>query len=81
MARLTFDLSVLRVLLVEEDTFSRELEKTALQELGISTINYAHDESEALDALVRGLPCDLIVFDWNMPLFDGAGLVGKVRKG
>lgn len=80
MARLAFDLSVLRVLLVEDDTFARELEKTALQHLGIERITVAEDGALALDALKRGIACDLIVSDWNMPNFDGLQLLKAVRK-
>lgn len=80
MARLAFDLSILRILLVEDDTFSREIEVTALQELGVSKITTALNEVEALDALARGVACDLIVFDWNMPSFDGVGLIKKVQE-
>ena len=80
MARLAFDLSVLRVLLVEDDTFARELEKTALQHLGVSRITVAEDGAKALDALKRGIACDLIVSDWNMPNFDGLQLLKAVRK-
>lgn len=80
MARLAFDLSVLRVLLVEDDTFARELEKTALQHLGITRITIAKDGAEALDALQRGVGCDLVVSDWNMPDFDGLELFKAVRE-
>lgn len=80
MARLAFDLSILRVLLVEDDTFAREIEKTALLELGVSKVEVAIDTSEALDALARGVACDLIVADWNMPAFDGIALVNAVHR-
>lgn len=81
MARLAFDLSVLRVLLVEDDTFSRELELTALRQLGIDRITVAEDGALALDALKRGIACDLVVSDWNMPNFDGLQLFEAVRQG
>ncbi|NQU57820.1 MAG: response regulator [Rhodospirillales bacterium] len=80
MARLAFDLSVLRVLLVEDDTFARELEKTALQHLGITRITIAQDGKDALDALERGIPCDMIVSDWNMINLDGLELLKEVRQ-
>lgn len=80
MARLAFDLSILRVLLVEDDTFAREFEKTALLELGVANVNLAKDKTDALDALTRGIGCDLIVADWNMPAFDGAALVREVHR-
>ncbi len=79
MARLAFDLSILRILLVEDDTFARELEKTALLELGVANVHISRDTAEALDALERGVPCDLIVADWNMLAFDGRELVTMVH--
>lgn len=80
MARLAFDLSIMRILLVEDDTFAREIEVTALQELGASKVTVAHDIGDALDTLHRGVPCDLIVVDWNMPNFDGFDLVKAVHQ-
>ncbi len=80
MARLAFDLSILRVLLLEDDTFAREFEKTALLELGVANVALAQDTADALDALSRGIGCDLIVADWNMPAFDGAALVTAVHR-
>lgn len=79
MARLAFDLTVLRVLFVVDDTFAREFEVTAFQHLGIKTITTARDGAEAIDALERGVPCDLLALDWNMPLFDGAELAQAVH--
>lgn len=80
MARLAFDLSVLRVLLVEDDTFARELEKTALQHLGITMLTISRDGDDALDSLERGIACDMIVSDWNMINMDGLELLKAVRK-
>ena len=79
MARLAFDLSVLRVLLVEDDTFARELATTALRQIGIKRIVIASDGAEARDALERGAAFDLVMSDWNMPHFDGIDLVKAVR--
>ena len=80
MARLAFDLSILRVLLVEDDTFSRELEQTAFQHLGVKSISFAKNAEEALDALNRGVDCDLLAFDWNLAMFDARALVEGVRE-
>lgn len=80
MARLTFDLSVLRVLLVQDDTFSRELEKTALQQLGVGGLTIARDWAEALDILKR-VRCDLLISDWSMPGLEGTAFIRDVRAG
>ena len=52
MARLAFDLSALRVLLVEDDTFAREFEVMALRQLGVEHVTMAEDGALALDVLV-----------------------------
>ena len=80
MAKLSFDVSKLRVLLIEDDAFAREQELTALKHIGIKLINVAEDGSEALEQLAGGTSCDLIVSDWNMPNFDGLQLLKEVRK-
>jgi DNA-binding response OmpR family regulator len=80
MARLAFDLSQLRVLLIEDDTFSREFERTALHQVGITTLTIVRDTVEAVDALDRGVPCDLIIINWNLPAFDGDAFAATVRQ-
>lgn len=80
MAKLSFDVSKLRVLLIEDDAFAREQEMTALKHIGIRLIHVAEDGSEALEYLASGTSCDLIVSDWNMPNFDGLQLLKEVRK-
>jgi two-component system, chemotaxis family, chemotaxis protein CheY len=80
MARLAFDLSQLRVLLIEDDTFSREFERTALHQVGITKLTIVRDTVEAVDALDRGVPCDLIISNWNLPAFDGDAFAATVRQ-
>jgi len=80
MARLAFELSELSVLLVEDDSFARELEMTALHTIGIDTVTVAPSGEDGLLALESGGPFDLIVSDWNMRRFDGLQLLEIVRS-
>jgi two-component system, chemotaxis family, chemotaxis protein CheY len=80
MARLSFDVSQLRILLVEDDEFSREQQKTALEHVGVKFIVVASDGVEALAELEQGTHIDLIVSDWAMPNLDGLELLAAVRS-
>jgi len=80
MARLTFDLTALRVLLVEDETLAREIEQNALYELGIERVTVAENGAVALEAMGRGLPYDLVISDWNMPKLDGMGFLKSLRE-
>ena len=77
--RPSYDLSILRVLLIEGDAFARELEKTAFMHLGVKSIDCATDENAALETLQRGARCDLLALDWNRAMSDARSLVEKLR--
>jgi two-component system, chemotaxis family, chemotaxis protein CheY len=80
MAPVASDLSALRVLLIEEDFFARELEKTALQHLSIRRITITQDGTDALNTLESGASFDLIMLDGNLCLPDGSKLTELIRK-
>ena len=61
MAKLSFDISTLRVLLVEDDEFAREQELTALRHIGVKLLSVAEDGDQALEELIKGVPYDLVV--------------------
>lgn len=64
--------SALRVLVVDDDEFILEVTSELLQQLGVSTIEFAKDGQEALDAMASGSkPWDLLVCDLTMPRMDG----------
>ena len=70
----------LRVLLVEDNAFDLNLERTGLRELGCRDIVVAYDGTEAFNTLAAGSTYDLIISDWNMPEFDGLQLFLAARE-
>ncbi|MGC4034187.1 MAG: response regulator [Tepidisphaeraceae bacterium] len=67
-----------RVLLVEDDSALRELERRTLEKAGWSVIE-AVDGTSALDALARSLP-RLIVLDLMLPGLDGFAVIDHLRS-
>jgi len=72
-------LSSLRVLIVEDNSFTRKVNRGQLAHLGIKTIYEAVDGTAGLDAIRKYAP-DLVVVDWDLPLVTGAELVRMVRS-
>ena len=72
-------LSALRVLIVEDNSFTRRVNRGLLAHLGIKTIHEAVDGAAGLDA-IRKLAPDLVIVDWDLPLLTGAELVRMVRS-
>lgn len=74
-----YDLSNLRVLLVEDNEFLRKLVTSVLSSLGIRRVQRAKEGGEAW-ALFQTSSPDLIIVDWMMSPIDGAALVQRVRR-
>ena len=74
------DLSEKRVLLVEDDEISKEIEKVQLESFGL-TVDTASDGEEAVKSVTgpSGRPYDLIFMDIVMPGLDGYGATKKIR--
>lgn len=75
-----YDLSRLRVLIVDDHEFMRQLLRGALRGFGITRIQEATDGLDAVALMARFSP-DMILTDWNMPGLDGLALVDAVRSG
>lgn len=69
----------MKVLLVDDSSTMRRIQKTQLQGLGITNIIEASDGREALDVLQGNMPVDIILLDWNMPVMDGITFLKEVR--
>lgn len=67
-----------RLLLVEDTIPVRHLVHELLSEAGFTEIDEAGDGSVAIEML-REVPYDLIITDWQMPRLDGLGLINAVR--
>lgn len=72
-----YDITALRVLLVDDSRMARKIIRKVLENLGIENITEAADGSEALALLPEGF--DLIVTDYNMPEVNGLELTESVR--
>lgn len=73
------DRSKLRVLLVDDSSAALANERATLQQLGFTQFTEAPDGARAVAAVAQQA-FDLIVTDFNMPLMDGAALVGYLRQ-
>jgi len=74
-----YDLSNVKILIVEDNRHMRQLLLAVLRALGIRSVREAGDGSEGLNLLGEFLP-DLVVCDWEMPGLDGPGFVKMVRQ-
>jgi len=69
----------LSVLIVEDNSFTRKINRGLLAHLGIKTIHEAAEGVAGLDAIRRYAP-DLVIVDWDLPLITGVELVRMVRS-
>jgi|SRR5262245_6057775 len=72
-------LQSLSVLVVEDNSFTRKVNRGLLAHLGIRTIHEAADAIAGLEAIRTCAP-DLVIVDWNLPMVSGAELVKMVRS-
>lgn len=72
-------LQQLRVLVVDDNPFMREIVRGLLIHLGVRNIMEAGDGIAALETIRSASP-DLVVLDWEMPLLNGPELVRIVRS-
>ena len=69
----------MRILLVDDSRTIRNLQKSALANLGYTDIVEAGDGVEALQRIAETHP-QLALIDWNMPKMDGITLVRTIRQ-
>lgn len=68
----------MKILLVDDSRTIRNIQRNVLGQLGYTDVAEAGDGVEALKIL-RTVPIDLMLVDWNMPNMDGLTLVKTVR--
>jgi two-component system, chemotaxis family, chemotaxis protein CheY len=73
-----YNLSKLRVLIVDDSKNMRMLVKTILNALGVQTVREAADGQIAMQELRAG-PIDIAIADWVMEPMDGLEFVRQVR--
>ncbi|MDH5299272.1 MAG: response regulator [Desulfobulbaceae bacterium] len=69
----------IRVLVVDDTSTMRTILKVLLKNMGIDKVSEASDGEMALQ-LLRRMPVDLILSDWNMPRMTGIELLQEVRQ-
>ncbi len=78
------DLLGVRVLVVDDNASAREILSTMARTFGLE-VDVARDGIEALrkveEADRKGLPYDLALMDWKMPVMDGVETVRQMRGG
>jgi len=68
-----------KVLIVDDEYYSRKVIRTLLTAIGINHIYDAEDGPRGLDAIYAIAP-DVVLVDWEMPGMDGAAFVKSVRS-
>ncbi|MBU0664767.1 MAG: response regulator [Proteobacteria bacterium] len=69
----------MRVLVVDDDPFSREMTVAVLEDLGYNC-QLAENGVEAMEILAGEGGCDLVISDMNMPLISGIDLFRELRN-
>lgn len=69
----------MRVLIVDDSSTMRTIQKRSLNGLGITDVLEAKDGVEALKVL-ESESVDLVMTDWNMPNMDGLTLLKEIRR-
>lgn len=72
------DLSVVSILVVDDNVYMRRLVRAMLGGFGIRRITEASDGAEALEHMEQS-HFDFLIVDWEMPVVDGSELVRLVR--
>ncbi len=68
----------MRALIVDDSRFVRGFLRGLLEEKGIEC-EEAGDGQAGLDQLHGGVPFDLALVDWNMPVMDGLEMLKQLR--
>jgi len=69
----------LRVLVVDDNPFMRNLVRSMLANIGVRKIFEAGDGIAGLE-MIRSLMPDVVILDWEMPLLNGPEMVRIVRS-
>src|SRR5215469_15043101 len=70
---------LLKVLIVDDEHYTRKVIRTLLMSIGVKNIYEAVDGASGLES-VRTIAPDIVLLDWDMPGIDGPGFVRTVRS-
>jgi two-component system, chemotaxis family, chemotaxis protein CheY len=68
----------MRILIVDDSAAMRHVERTMLEDMGVSDITEAADGSQALKMVASG-KFDLILLDWKMPVLSGLDTLKRLK--
>jgi len=77
MIRLEFN--KLRFLVIDDNAHMRRIMRTLLHGFGAREVYEAEDGAAGLEAFTHYVP-DIIITDWEMPIFDGLELTQMIRQ-
>ncbi len=69
----------MKILLVDDSTTMRRIQKNQLAGLGITDIVEAENGQEALSVAAENMPIDYMFLDWNMPIMNGLDCLKTLR--
>ena len=69
----------MKILLVDDSSTMRRIQKTQLNKLGINDVIEAENGRHAMQLLAENMPVDIILLDWNMPIMDGYEFLKNMR--
>jgi two-component system, chemotaxis family, chemotaxis protein CheY len=72
-------LRALKVLIVDDEPYTRKVVRSLLIGIGIKTTYEAGDGIEGLETL-RSMAADVVLLDWEMPFLDGAEFMRLLRS-
>ena len=68
----------MKILLVDDSSTMRRIQKNTLTQLGLTDVDEAED-GEAAVAKVQATKYDLVLMDWNMPKMTGIDALKKIK--
>ncbi len=78
----SLDFEKLRILVIDDEAFSRNLFKEAMSNLGAREVRTARDGFEALSVMREATRSfDVVISDYRMPEMDGLELLKEIRVG
>ena len=69
----------IKVLIVDDEYYTRKVIRTLLLAMGCTKIHEANDGASGLEA-IRVIEPDVVLLDWEMPHIDGPEFVRRVRS-
>lgn len=76
---LKIDFSKLRILVADDNAYSRRILRGLLLGFGTRTIYEADDGPSAFETFMT-MPCDIAILDWEMPILSGAEVTRLMRN-